>query len=91
MHIPEKQRKKLNNKAWQGIFIGCKGKNLYRIYHPLTGKIHKTQDVNIDKELLYDKSEVNSWEFANTEWENINNSSFANLLEFDEDETENNT
>ena len=59
VHVPKKQRKKLNNRAWQGIFIGYEGKNLYRIYHPFTGKIHKIQDVDIDKRLLYDKSKVN--------------------------------
>ena len=34
---------------------------------------------------------MNLWEFANTEWENIDDFSFANPLEFDENETENNT
>ena len=42
VHVPEKLRKKLIDGAWQGILVGYKGHNLYRIYHPLTGKIHKT-------------------------------------------------
>lgn len=63
MHVPEKKRKKLNNRAWQEIFVGYEEKNFYRIYYPLTRKIHKTQDVDIEG-LLYDKSEVNPWEFA---------------------------
>lgn len=62
VHVPEKLRKKLNDTAWQGIFVGYEGRNLYRIYHPLTGKIHKTRDVEIDEGLLYDKSEVNTLE-----------------------------
>ncbi len=59
VHVPEKLRKKLNDRAWQEIFVGYEGRNLYRIYHPLTGKIHKTRDVDIVESLLYDKSEVN--------------------------------
>ncbi len=90
VHVPEKLRKKLNDRAWQGIFVGYEGRNLYRIYHPLTGKIHKTRDVDIDEGLLYDKSEVNSWEFADAEWENSNDSLFADPLEFDEEQPENN-
>ncbi len=60
MHTPEKLRKKLNDKVWQRIFDGYEGKKFYRIYHPLTRKIHKTRDVDINKGLLYNKSEVNS-------------------------------
>ncbi len=67
VHIPEKLRKKLNDRAWQEIFVGYEGRNLYRIYHPRSGIIHKTQDVDIDKGLFYDKSEVNPWEFADAE------------------------
>lgn len=67
MHVPEKLRKKLNDIAWQGIFVSYGGRNPYRIYHPLTGKIHKTRDVDIDEGQLYDKSEVNPWEFVDVE------------------------
>ena len=66
-------------------FVGYEGTNLYRVYHPLTGKIHKTRDVDIDEGFLYDKSEVNPWEFADAEWENSDDSLFADPLEFDED------
>ena len=88
VHVPEKQRKKLNDRAWQGIFVGYEGRNLYRIYHPLTRKIHKTRDVDIDEGLLYDKSEVNPWEFADEEWENSDDSLFVDPLEFDEEQPE---
>ncbi len=90
VHVPEKPRRKLNNRAWQGIFVRYEGKNLYRIYHPLIGKIHKTRDVDIDESLLYDKSEVNPWEFADAEWANSDDSLFADLLEFDEEQPEKN-
>ena len=91
MHVPEKMRKKLNDRAWQGIFVGYEGNSLYRIYHPLIRKIYKTRDVDIDEGLLYDKSEVNPWDFADTEWENSDDFLFADLLEFDNEEAETNT
>lgn len=84
-------QRKLNDTAWQGIFVGYEGRNLYRIYHPLTGKVHKTRDVDIDEGLLYDKSEVNTLELADAEWENMDKSLFADLLEFDENTTETKT
>ena len=42
VHEPEKLRKKLNDRDWQGIFVVYEGRNLYKIYQPLIGKIHKT-------------------------------------------------
>ena len=62
--------------------MGYEGNNLYRIYHPLTGKIHKTRDVDIDKSLLYNKSDIKPWELANKEWKNSDDSLFADPLEF---------
>ena len=59
MYVLEKQRKKFNDKAWQGIFVGYKGKNLYKIYYSLTRKIYKIWDVDINKKLLYNKSKTN--------------------------------
>ncbi len=90
VHIPEKLKKKLNDKAGQGIFVGYEGRNLYRIYHPLTNNIHKTREVDIVESLLYNKSEVNSWEFADREWENSDDFLFADPLEFDEEQPKNN-
>ncbi len=90
VHVPEKLRKKLNDRAWQGIFVGCEGRNLYRIYHPLTGKIHKTRDDDMDEGLLHDKSEVNPWKFVDAEWDQSDDSLFADPLEFDEEQPGNN-
>ncbi len=47
--------------------MGYERNSLYRIYHSFTKKIYKTQDIDIDEGLLYDKSEVNPWDFADTE------------------------
>ena len=64
VNVPDKLRKKLIDRGWQGIFVGYEGNNLYKIYHPLTGKIHKTRDVDINEGLLYNKSNVKPWELA---------------------------
>ena len=88
MHVSKKLRKKLNNKAWQEIFVVNKEKNLYKIYHPLSRKIHKTRDVDIDKRLLYDKLETNPCEFIDEKWENLNDSLFVDTLEFDKERPE---
>lgn len=59
VNISEKRRNKLNNRVWQAIFMSYEGTNVYRIYYLLIEKIHKTQDVDIDKDSLYDRFEVN--------------------------------
>lgn len=41
--------------------------NLYKIYHLLTIKINKIRDINIDESLLYNKSEVNPYDFVAAE------------------------
>lgn len=64
MHLAKKLRKKLNDRAWPRIFVRYKEKYLYKIYYPFTKKILKTWDVDINKNLLYDKSEFNIWEFT---------------------------
>lgn len=44
--------------------MGYEGNNLYTIHHLLKQKIYKTQDVDINKSLLYNKSNVKPWELA---------------------------
>lgn len=69
---------------WQEIFDGYEGINLFRVYHSLINKIHKTQDIDIDKGCFYNKSKINLSEFTYVEWENLNDFLFVNPLEFDE-------
>ena len=88
VHVPKKLKKKLTDRAWQGILVGYKRHNLFRIYHFLNGKIHKTRDVDIDKGFLYNKSEVDSGEFADAEWEDSDDSLFADPLKFDDNLSE---
>lgn len=66
----------------QGIFVRYKRKNLYKIYHPLTRKIYKTQNIDIDKRLLYNKLEANSKGLANRKSSRFSYSVFANSYEF---------
>lgn len=40
VYVFAKMRKKLKNRAGQGVFIGYKKKNLYKIYYLLTKKIY---------------------------------------------------
>lgn len=59
VNILEKQRNKLNDRAWQKFFISYKKITFYKIYYLFIEKIYKTQNVDIDKSLFYNKSEVN--------------------------------
>ncbi len=45
----------------------------------------------MNKSLLYNKSEVNLWEFTDEEWEKSDDSLFADHSEFDQEPLENNT
>lgn len=72
------------------MFVSYKGNNLYGIYHLFTRKIHRTRDIDKDESLLYDKSEINPWDFANAKWKNSDDSFIADLLEFDDEELETN-
>ncbi len=50
VHIPkEKERKKLNDRSWQGVLVGYENDNQYRIYEPRTRKVHIAKDVKIDE------------------------------------------
>lgn len=83
VYVSEKVTKKLSERAWQEIFMDYKRNNIYKIYHSLTRNFQKTWDINIDQHLLYDKSEVNSRDFVDVEWENWDDSFFADFIEFD--------
>ena len=90
VYILEKMRKKLNNRAWQEIFVSYEGNSFYKIYHSFIRKIYQTSDIDIDESLLYHKSKINPWDFVNVKWENLNDSFFADPLKFDSKEAETN-
>lgn len=49
--------------------------------------MHKTRDVDVDESLFYDKFEVNPWNFEDAEYENLNDSLFADLFELNRKDT----
>ena len=75
----------MDEKSWQGIFVGYEGKNQYQIYNPWTRKVHVVQDVKIDDYNLDDKSAANTWELAGEDWSSNDNVKFADPNEFKEE------
>ena len=75
----------MDERSWQGIFVGYEGKNQYRIYYPQTGKVHVARDVKIDEYNLYDKSVTNSWELADEDWSSNDDAEFADPNDFEEE------
>jgi hypothetical protein len=50
VHVPDEKRKKLQNKAWKGIFIGYTDTTaVYRIYDPNTRNVHECKFVIFDE------------------------------------------
>jgi hypothetical protein len=50
VHVPEEKRKKLQNKAWKGIFIGYTDTTaVYRIYDPTTKNVHECKFIIFDE------------------------------------------
>ncbi|KAI0991681.1 hypothetical protein K3495_g16506, partial [Podosphaera aphanis] len=51
VHIPKERRKKLDRKAWKGIFIGYSPRNpgIYRIWNPSSYKVHEAKFVIFDE------------------------------------------
>lgn len=64
--------------------------NLYKLYYLFTRKIYRIQDVDIDKNLLYNKSKINLWDFVNTKCENLDGSFFTDFIQFDNKQAETN-
>ena len=85
VHIPKEKRRKLDERSWQGIFVGYEGKNQYRIYNPRTGKVHVARDVKIDEYNLYDKSATNPWELADEDWSSSDDAVFADPNKFEKE------
>lgn len=86
VHIPKEKRTKVQDRLWQGIFIGYEGSN-YRIYDPTKGTITVTRTVTIDEKCFYDK-EQNSTnvELVDEEWrediDELADPDIDDLLEF---------
>lgn len=70
--------------------MGYERNKIYKIYYSFTEKINKTQDVDINKSLLHNKSDFKPLELANNEWKNSDNSFIAASLEFEDKKAETN-
>ena len=94
MHLTqqmESQSEDLYSPLWvERYALTLQNKDLLPNLQQRLSTLHSTRDFDIDEGLFYDKSEVNPWEFAYREWENSDNSFFADPLEFDEEQPENN-
>ena len=52
--IPDKDRKKMGEKSWTGIFVGYANRSKgYRIYDPRTGKVETSRDVTFSEMETY--------------------------------------
>src|ERR1700733_1595984 len=51
VHIPKEKRKKLQNKAWKGVFVRYREDNthIYRIYDPSTRKVYDCKFIIFDE------------------------------------------
>ena len=63
-------RGKLDERSWQGIFVGYEGTN-YRIYNPKTGKVTAHRDVKIDEDAVYQPGESEITLFPWTEQDDL--------------------
>ena len=78
IHISKERRKKLNERSWQGILIEYEaGTSNYRIYNPLNGKVEVIHSINVDEDNLYDRSQVESKEFADEDWQEADDEEFG--------------
>ena len=88
VHIPKEKRKKLDDRSWQGIFVGYDGNNQYRIYDPLTGKVHVCRDITVDEGNIYDPKDRKAWDLADIPWEKNDDGLFDDPDDFVENEVE---
>ena len=62
--VPEKERKKMEERSWTGIFVGyATASKGYRVYDPRTGKIETSRDVRFSENETYYPVETVSGKF----------------------------
>ena len=90
VHIPKEKRKKLDDRSWQGIIVGYEGNNQYRIYDPLTGKVHVCRDITVDEGNIYNSKDKKAWDLADIPWEGDDDALFDDPDDFvDENKSHN--
>lgn len=79
VYIPKEKRKKMDERSWQGILVGYEpATSNYRVYDPIKGKVHVVHSINVDENNLYDRSQVDSKEFADEDWQESDDDEFGN-------------
>ena len=63
-------RGKLDERSWQGIFVGYEGTN-YRVYNPKTRKVTAHRDVKVDEDTVYQPGESEITLFPWTEQDDL--------------------
>ena len=57
MQVPKTtSRSSTHSWSWQGILVSYEGPNQWKIYNPLTKKVHISRDLNFDEGFAYDAS-----------------------------------
>ena len=69
----------MNEHFWQGIFVDYEpATSNYYIYNPVKRKVQVVHSVNVNKNNLFDYSQISFKEFADEEWQEWNNNEFGN-------------
>ena len=91
VHIPKEKRTKLDDRSWQGIFVGYDGTNQFRIYDPRTGKVHISRDIQVDELNTYDSKETKDWDLADVAWDEDDDACFQDPDDFEDLKHKNST
>ena len=81
VHIPKEKQKKLDDRSWQGVLVGYERNNQYRVYDPLTEKVHICRDIAIDENSTYDPRDKKTWDLADVPWGQEDDAEFDDLDE----------
>ena len=70
----------MNERSWQDILIKYEVETFnYRIYNSLNKKIKVIHSINVNEENLYDKLQVKSKQFANENWQKVDDEKFDDV------------
>jgi hypothetical protein len=70
VHVPDQQRKKLDDKSWRGFFLGMSQESkAYRLYNPNTKKVVVSRDVSFDEQKGWDSEPESSSSSTTLIWE----------------------
>ena len=85
------KRIKLDDRSWQGIFVGYDRTNQFRIYDPRIGKVHISRDIQVDELNTYDSKEMKDWDLADVAWDEDDDACFQDPNDFEDLKHKNST